>query len=69
MRTLIIKIDTAHPEKAFSRCGDVIRGGGVIVYPTDTLYGLGADPKNPGAVKKLFAIKGRQADQPILLLI
>jgi L-threonylcarbamoyladenylate synthase len=69
MRTPIVEIDPVHPEKAFSRCRDVIRAGGVVVYPTDTLYGLGADPKNPGAVRKLFTIKGRQADQPILLLI
>ena len=69
MRTPIVEIDPAHPEKAFSRCRDVIRAGGLIVYPTDTLYGLGADPRNPEAVRKLFAIKGRQADQPILLLI
>jgi L-threonylcarbamoyladenylate synthase len=69
MQTPIVKIDPAHPEKAFSRCRDVIRAGGVVVYPTDTLYGLGADPRNPGAIRKLFSIKGRQADQPILLLI
>ncbi len=69
MTAEIIKIDPAHPEQAFSRCRDVIRAGGVIVYPTDTFYGLGADPKNPAAVRKLFEIKGRQADQPILLLI
>jgi len=69
MQTKIVKIDPAHPEKAFSRCRDVVLAGGVIIYPTDTLYGLGADPKHPGAVRKLFAIKGRQADQPILLLI
>jgi L-threonylcarbamoyladenylate synthase len=69
MRTPIVKIDPAHPEKAFSLCRDVICAGGVIAYPTDTVYGLGADPKNAGAVRKLFGIKGRQADQPILLLI
>ncbi|MCK9419199.1 MAG: L-threonylcarbamoyladenylate synthase [Nitrospirae bacterium] len=69
MQTPIVKIDPAYPEQAFTRCRDVIRAGGVIVYPTDTLYGLGADPKNPAAVKKLFTIKRRQADQPILLLI
>jgi L-threonylcarbamoyladenylate synthase len=47
----------------------VISRGGVIAYPTDTFYGLGADPKNPIAVKRLYGIKGRKADQPILLLI
>ncbi len=65
----IIKIDPARPEKALSRCKDVIESGGVIAYPTDTFYGLGADPRNPAAVKRLFAIKGRRAGQPILLLI
>ncbi len=65
----IIKIDPAHPEKALSRCKDVIASGGVIAYPTDTFYGLGADPKNPAAVKRLFAIKGRHTGRPILLLI
>lgn len=69
MQTKTVKIDPAHPEKAFFRCRDVISAGGVIVYPTDTFYGLGVDPRNPGAVGKLFSIKGRQADQPILLLI
>jgi L-threonylcarbamoyladenylate synthase len=65
----IVKIDPAHPEEVFARCRDVIFAGGVIVYPTDTFYGLGADPSNPAAIRKLFAIKGRQHDQPILLLI
>jgi len=69
MPTEIVSIDPAHPEKAFARCREVIRSGGVIAYPTDTFYGLGADPRNPAAVGKLFSVKGRQADQPILLLI
>lgn len=65
----IIKIDPDHPEAAFVRCRDVIKAGGVIVYPTDTFYGLGADPGNAAAIRKLFTIKGRQLDRPILLLI
>lgn len=69
MTAELIKIDAAHPEQALSRCRDVIRAGGVIVYPTDTFYGLGADPGNPLAVRRLFEIKGRHADEPILLLV
>ena len=64
-----VKIDPANPEYSFSRCKDVITRGGVIAYPTDTFYGLGADPKDPVAVKRLYEIKGGKADQPILLLI
>ena len=56
-------------EPVFARCRDVVQAGGVIAYPTDTFYGLGADPGNREAVKRLFAIKGRKADQPILLLL
>lgn len=66
---MILPVDPAHPGYAFSRCGEVVRAGGVIVYPTETFYGLGADPRNAAAVRRLFAIKGRQIGQPILLLI
>jgi L-threonylcarbamoyladenylate synthase len=67
--TEIIKVDPACPEHAFSRCRDVVFRGGIVVYPTDTFYGLGADPNNAVAVKRLFEIKGREAGQPILLLL
>lgn len=66
---LTVKVDLAHPETAFSRCRDVISSGGIIAYPTDTFYGLGADPSNAAAVKRLFNIKGRTPDKPVLLLI
>jgi L-threonylcarbamoyladenylate synthase len=56
-------------DAVFARCRDVIRAGGVIAYPTDTFYGLGADPRDAEAVRKIFAIKGREAGQPILLLL
>jgi L-threonylcarbamoyladenylate synthase len=69
MPAAIIRIDTTRPEQAFSPCREIIRAGGVIAYPTDTFYGLGADPGNPAAVRRLFNIKGRGADQPILLLL
>lgn len=65
----IIKPDTGRPGEAFARCAEVIKAGGVIVYPTDTFYGLGADPRNRRAVSRVFEIKGRGSDQPILLLL
>ena len=42
--------------------------GELIVYPTDTIYGIGADPRNAAAVKKIHATKQRPADKPILLI-
>jgi L-threonylcarbamoyladenylate synthase len=65
----IIKIDPVSPGQAFKQCKEAVASGRVIAYPTDTFYGLGADPKNTAAVLDLFAIKGRRRDQPILLLI
>ena len=46
-----------------------LRAGGVIGFPTDTAYGLGADPFNEQAVRSIFEIKGRAEDKPILLLV
>ena len=69
MAAQTVIIDPAAPEKAFALCGETIRKGGVIAYPTDTVYGLGADPRNSEAIRRIFAIKGRESDQPILLLL
>jgi len=68
MAAAILKLDGAR-EAVFEQCRQVIRAKGVIAYPTDTFYGLGADPRDPEAVKKVFVIKGRKAGQPILLLL
>ncbi len=57
------------PSVLFKRCKETIAGGGVIAYPTDTFYGLGADPSNRDSVRRIFTIKGRAPDQPILLLL
>jgi L-threonylcarbamoyladenylate synthase len=47
----------------------MIRKGGVIAFPTSTLYGLGADANNSRAVESIFDIKGRQSHHPLLVLI
>ncbi|MFW6174716.1 MAG: L-threonylcarbamoyladenylate synthase [Chloroflexota bacterium] len=47
----------------------VIRRGGLVAFPTDTFYGLGADPFNREAVERLFRAKGRQPDQAVPLLL
>ena len=47
----------------------VLEGGGVIVYPTDTLYGLGANALDVGAVQKVFAIKHRARTKPLPMIV
>ncbi|KUP97028.1 L-threonylcarbamoyladenylate synthase [Thermobifida cellulosilytica] len=45
----------------------VLRGGGLVAFPTETVYGLGADAANPDAVARIFAAKGRPADHPLIV--
>ena len=47
----------------------LLRGGGIIAFPTDTAYGLGVDPFNGAAVDRIFQLKGRPETKPILLVI
>ena len=52
----------------FEKAAEVLNRGGVAVIPTDTVYGLAARPDFPGAVERLYTIKGREAKKPIALL-
>jgi L-threonylcarbamoyladenylate synthase len=57
-------------EAAFPRdVIDALRGGGLAVYPTDTLYGLGADPRSEAGLARLLSVKGRAPGKPIPLLL
>jgi L-threonylcarbamoyladenylate synthase len=47
----------------------VLKDGGIILYPTDTIWGLGCDATNPSAVEKIFKIKARSADKGLLILV
>ena len=46
-----------------------LKDGGVVAFPTDTVYGVGVDPFRPEAVQKLYRIKGRPIDKPIPILV
>lgn len=48
---------------------DTLKQGGVLLYPTDTIWGLGVDPRNPKALEKLFEIKKREKNKSVILLI
>ena len=45
----------------------ILRSGGLVAFPTETVYGLGADADNEAAVRKIFAAKGRPADHPVIV--
>jgi len=68
--SIIRKINSQKPDpEIIKEAAGVIKRGGVIVFPTRCLYGLGANAMNPGAVERIIAIKQRPANNPILLLI
>ena len=55
-------------EDAVATCALVVKNGGVVVYPTDTIYGIGCDPYNDLAVKRIFILKGRNEKKPLPIL-
>src|SRR3954452_8641218 len=49
------------------RAVDILRAGGLVAFPTETVYGLGADAANPAAVRRIFAAKGRPPTNPLIV--
>jgi L-threonylcarbamoyladenylate synthase len=50
-----------------ARAVEVLRGGGLVAFPTETVYGLGCDAESPTALRRLFAVKGRPVDHPVIV--
>lgn len=70
MITKIIKINSHKPEPAkIKLAASILKRGGLVAFPTDTVYGLGADARNSRAVKKIFAVKKRPRTNPLPILI
>ncbi len=68
MLTLDGRGDPPDPS-AIARAADLLRKGEVVALPTDTVYGLAADPSRPGAVSRLFGIKGRPREVAVPVLV
>jgi L-threonylcarbamoyladenylate synthase len=62
----IHNVKTSNPE-AISQAADLIRGGGLVAFPTETVYGLGADAANPLAVARIFEVKQRPSIDPLIV--
>lgn len=56
-------------ENDIVRCLETLRQGGIILYPTDTIWGIGCDATNPGAVEKIFDLKQRPAAKSMIVLL
>ncbi len=68
LRCRIFKVDPENPEaEAIQAAAQAIRRGGLVAFPTETVYGLGADAFNERAVRKIFEVKGRPPDNPLIV--
>ncbi|HJH31258.1 MAG TPA: threonylcarbamoyl-AMP synthase [Methanosarcinaceae archaeon] len=67
--TLILNIGESNYKDSISKAVHILKQGGTVAFPTETVYGLGADALNPVAVRKIFEAKGRPADNPLIVHI
>ena len=69
-RCEIVSVDPESPDSdAITKAADVIKAGGLVVFPTRSFYGLGAQALNDEAVGRVFQVKERDPDKPLLILI
>lgn len=70
MNTKVIAIDEENIDADLIReAGEIIKNGGLVAFPTETVYGLGGDALNPMSSKKIYAAKGRPSDNPLIVHI
>lgn len=58
-----------HGMEQLKEAGDIIKAGGLVAFPTETVYGLGGDGLNPQSAQKIYAAKGRPSDNPLIIHI
>lgn len=69
MRIEVLRVDLSHPEMdAINRAAGVLRRGGLVTFPTETVYGLGANALDAVAVERIFAVKDRPYEDPLIVL-
>ena len=68
MQTIRIEVSPQAPESDLIRqAAEVLRAGGTVAFPTETVYGLGANALDSAAVAKIFAAKGRPSNNPLIV--
>lgn len=70
METAVYRITKENPDvPEMSELGQIIKKGGLVAFPTETVYGLGGDALNPESSRKIYAAKGRPSDNPLIVHI
>lgn len=70
MQTIVARVDPENPDpEVIARAGGIIRNGGLVAFPTETVYGLAADALNEAAVRRVYEAKGRPAGKPLAVQV
>lgn len=70
MRAEVVAMDAEHPDReAIKKAGEILKQGGLVAFPTETVYGLGGNALDPKASIKIYAAKGRPSDNPLIVHI
>ena len=70
MNTKVVTVDKKNPDnEALQEAGEILKRGGLVAFPTETVYGLGGDGLNPDSSRKIYAAKGRPSDNPLIIHI
>ncbi|MBR4732297.1 MAG: threonylcarbamoyl-AMP synthase, partial [Lachnospiraceae bacterium] len=68
MDTKIVRLGEGNTdEEALREAGEILKAGGLVAFPTETVYGLGGDALNPYSSRKIYAAKGRPSDNPLIV--
>lgn len=68
LRRVLLRLDPERPDAtAIERAAEVIRRGGLVAFPTETVYGLGANALDPAAIARIFLAKGRPSNNPLIV--
>ena len=68
MNTIIAKAGV-DDDRMYEQAAEILKRGGLVAFPTETVYGLGGDALNPDASHRIYAAKGRPSDNPLIVHI
>lgn len=69
MNTKIVKIEDGNEDEVIREAGEILKSGGLVAFPTETVYGLGGDALKEDAARRIYSAKGRPSDNPLIVHI
>ena len=69
MNTKILKIEDGNEDEVIREAGEILKSGGLVAFPTETVYGLGGDALKDDAARRIYSAKGRPSDNPLIVHI